>query len=167
MEQVILLEGNVLYEEHHLFYTMIFALVLVLIAILIPLLFYPRRDAEILLILLAAIFISILLMFYRYSLIITSDGIMVGFPVWKAKIRWSDVANVETCDLKFIQVGGYGIRVTMHGGKRMLVINIHRKKYVLLEMKRGKYPYVAFSTENPEVVKGYISQEIEIWKNRG
>ena len=161
------LSGTVVYEEHHLFSTMIFILILVLIAILIPLLFHPQRDAQILLVLLAAIFISILLMFYRYSLVITSDGIMVGFPVWKAKIRWSDVANVEGIDLKFPQVGGYGIRVTRHRGKRMLVVNIPRKKYVLLEMKRGKYPYVAFSTENPEVVMGYIAQEIEIWKNKG
>ncbi len=117
-------------------------------------------------IILITIFLFFGLSFSSYILIIYSDFLAVGFPVYKVKIPWEKIEGVEIENKSLWKYGGYGIRITKINEKKALIVAIPRTKILKLKMNGGKWGYVLISTNNPDTTMGYIKQETELHKKK-
>jgi hypothetical protein len=96
------------------------------------------------------------------SIKMTEESAVVGFGIFRARVRWEDVRG---CDLdrlsSFVSAANWGVSMGFVGGWWRRMYNVKGCPRVVLEMKRGRKALV-FSTKNPDavmdVVKGRIGK---------
>lgn len=110
------------------------------------------------------LFLILELGFSSYNLIITTDMLVVGFPIYYKKIPWSKIIEVEESSEASWKYGGFGIRVTRIEGKAALAIIIPGEKRLKLKLDDPKLCFLIVSSKNLDEALNYIHQEIEIWR---
>ncbi len=159
---------NVAIEEHTPFIlfllsmisvAILFAILLILQIVFGPLGSRPAPDWAF--IPFIALFLFLALAFWRYSVVLTSEYICVGFPIYSVKISWRDICSAEKA--KNIPVyAGYGIRLIKYNGAWIRAFNMPRMEKIILEVKGRKYSRLLISVKNPDLIISYIRQKAEI-----
>ncbi|AGB04752.1 hypothetical protein AciM339_0877 [Aciduliprofundum sp. MAR08-339] len=165
------IQGNILHEERIHFY-LVSLIFIPLIFIFSAILLYQIFVAPIgskpapnwFFLLMIIIFLIFELGFHSYYLIITSDQLIVGFPMYKKYIPWNKIKDAKIDTKNAWRYGGYGIRVVSKKGKKTLVIIIPGTKKLTLKLKDLKWDSIVVSVKNVDNALNYIRQEIEIHK---
>ena len=94
------------------------------------------------------------------SIKMTDEGAVVGFGIFRAKIRWE---NVGECHLdngsSFLSAANWGVSMGFVGGRWRRMYNVKGCPRVVLDMKRGQKTLV-FSTKNPDVVMEVVRRQL-------
>ena len=166
-------EGSIVYQERTFFWilSVIFIpLILIFLLVFIYQLNYGsvgnNPAPEWFYLIMILLFLILELGFSSYNLIITTDMLVVGFPIYSKKIPWSKIVGVEESSEAAWKYGGFGIRITIIEGKKALAIIIPGKKRLKLKLNDPKLGFLIVSPKNLDTVMNYIRQEIEIWKGR-
>ncbi len=163
------ISGSIVYEEKHIFW-FILLIMLPLIAIFLAILIYQiligplgtKPAPNWFLALMLFIFILLDYGFLVYRVIITTEVLIAGFPLYSVKIPWEKVADVEEMKGSVWKYGGYGIRIGKMNGKSVMLIVIPRISRILLKMHGWKRDYLVVSIGDKDTAINYIRQEIEI-----
>jgi hypothetical protein len=113
-----------------------------------------------LIIFLAMLFLTII--FARFIIRITYQGISVGFGFVKKRIPWENIEDCEIDKTSAIKYGGAGIRMARVKGEWVLVYNVIGGSRCVLKLKEGKFKKFVFSTKNPEEVLNVIKGQLAI-----
>ena len=94
------------------------------------------------------------------SIKMTDEGAVVGFGIFRAKIRWE---NVGGCHLdngsSFLSAANWGVSMGFVGGRWRRMYNVKGCPRVVLELKRGRKALV-FSTKNPDAVLDVVRRQL-------
>ena len=94
------------------------------------------------------------------SIKMTDEGAVVGFGIFRAKIRWEDVRGCHLDEgSSLLSAANWGVSMGFRGGRLRRMYNVKGCPRVVLEMKRGRNVLV-FSTKNPDAVMDVIRQRI-------
>ena len=108
-----------------------------------------------------AVFTLFLANLITLSIKMTEEGVVVGFGIFRAGVRWE---NVRGCDLdrvsSFLSAANWGVSMGFVGGRWRRMYNVMGYQRVELEMKRGRRALV-FSTKNPDAVIDVIKGRIQ------
>jgi hypothetical protein len=102
----------------------------------------------------------IIFSFSRFSVVMTTSGITVGFGVSKGRFNWGEVEECYPDEASAVRYGGYGIRGGVYNGRKRLVYNVTGAKRVVLKVKGRKYDEFVFSTRNPKQCVRIIRMQI-------
>lgn len=105
-------------------------------------------------------FIVLAVNFSRLSIVVNSQGVMVGYGVLKHRIPWDNIGGCYTDETSAVMYGGFGIRLGRVKGKWRIVYNVIGGPRVVLQLKRGWYREFVFSTKNPEAIMGIIRKRL-------
>jgi hypothetical protein len=109
-----------------------------------------------------ALFTAFLANLITLSIKMTEEFAVVGFGIFRMRVRWEDVRG---CDLdrlsSFTSAANWGVSMGFVGGRWRRMYNVMGYPRVELEMKKGRKS-VVFSTKNPDavidVIKGRIGK---------
>jgi hypothetical protein len=108
-----------------------------------------------------ALFTAFLANLITLSIKMTEECAVVGFGIFRAKIRWEDVRG---CDLdrlsSFLSAANWGVSMGFVGGRWRRMYNVMGYPRVELEMKKGRKS-VVFSTKDPDRVIDIIKKRIQ------
>ena len=108
-----------------------------------------------------ALFTSFLANLVTLSIRMTEESAVVGFGIFRMKVRWEDVRG---CDLdrlsSFASAANWGVSMGFVGGRWRRMYNVIGYPRVELEMKRGRKALV-FSTKNPDAVMDIVQKQIQ------
>ena len=108
-----------------------------------------------------ALFTAFLANLTTLSIKMTEEGVVVGFGIFRAGVRWEDVRG---CDLdrvsSFLSAANWGVSMGFVGGRWRRMYNVMGYQRVELEMKRGRRALV-FSTKDPAMVIDIIERQIQ------
>jgi hypothetical protein len=94
------------------------------------------------------------------SIKMTGEGAVVGFGIFRAKIRWEDVRECHLDEgSSLLSAANWGVSMGFRGGRWRRMYNVKGYPRVVLEMKRGRKVLV-FSTKNPDAVMDVVRQRI-------
>ncbi len=163
------ISGSVIYEEKHIFWVVLL-IMLPLIAIFLAILIYQILIGPLgtnpapnwFLALMLFIFILLGYGFSVYRVIITTQTLIAGFPLYSVKIPWEKVESVEEMKDSVWKYGGYGIRIGKMNGKPVLLVVIPYVSRIILKMHGWKRDYLVISVRDKDAAMNYIGQEIEI-----
>ncbi len=165
MEQM---SAEVVFEEHTPFLLFLFIMLsvaIVFIVLLIVQIFMgpvgSRPAPNWVLVLFVVVFLFLSIAFWRYSVMLTSDYLKVGFPLYHVRIPWEDICSAEKAK-KIPAYVGYGIRLIKYNGSWIRAFNMPRMEKLLLEVRGRKYFLLLISVKNSERVISYIRQKGEI-----
>jgi hypothetical protein len=97
---------------------------------------------------------AVLLVNYRHLMVtITSDSVTVRFGRLKHQVQWKDVARCRMNEAEALAHTGRGISIRRGQGRWGLAFAVENYPLVSLELRRGFFKELAFSTNNPERVK--------------
>ena len=113
------------------------------------------------LVLFVIVFLFLSLAFWRHSVVITSEYIQAGFPVYHVRIPWEDICSVEKVE-NIPAYAGCGIRLLKHNGSFIRAFNIPRMEKLLLDVKSRKDSSLLISVKNSERIISYIREKGEI-----
>jgi hypothetical protein len=109
-----------------------------------------------------ALFTSFLANLVTLSIKMTEESAVVGFGIFRARVRWEDVRG---CDLdrlsSFLSSGSWGVSMGFVGGRWRRMYNVMGYQRVVMEMKKGR-KVVVFSTNNPAMVIDIIERRIQV-----
>jgi len=108
-----------------------------------------------------ALFTSFLANLVTLSIKMTEESAVVGFGIFRMKVRWEDVRG---CDLdrisSFLSAANWGVSMGFVGGRWRRMYNVMGYPRVELEMKSGRKT-VVFSTKDPAKVVDIIKKQIQ------
>ncbi len=102
--------------------------------------------------------------FSNYNLILTSEVLIAGFPLYKKRVSWERVIGAEQDRTSPWRFGGYGIRIAGKNTKRVLAFMVPGTARIKLRLKDSKWSYMVISTKNPDGVLNHIRLKIKVKK---
>ncbi len=164
MEQM---SAEVVFEEHTPFFLFLFimlSMAIIFIVLLIVQIFIgpvgSRPAPNWIFIVFISIFLFLSIAFWRYSVVLTSEYIQVGFPLYHVRISWEDICSVKKAE-NIPAYAGYGIILIKYNGSWIRAFNMPQMEKLLLDVKGRKYSRLLISVKNSERVISYIRQKGE------
>jgi hypothetical protein len=99
--------------------------------------------------------------FRKLVIKITPQSITVGYGIFKSTVLWENVDGCSLDKASTISYGGWGMRIGRVKGKWRRVYNVIGCPGIVLELKKGKFRELVFSTKNPEKLMKVVGQQIE------
>jgi hypothetical protein len=108
-----------------------------------------------------AVFTLFLANLITLSIKMTEEGVVVGFGIFRASVRWEDVRG---CDLdrvsSFLSAANWGVSMGFIGGRWRRMYNVIGYPRVVIEMGKGRRA-VVFSTKDPAMVMDIVHKQIQ------
>lgn len=105
-------------------------------------------------------FLAVGINFSTLSIRINSQGVLVGYGLFKRTVQWADIEKCYQDDVSAANYGGWGIRMGRVRGKWRLVYNVVGSPRVVLALKKGRFREFVFSTQRPREVIKIINQRL-------
>jgi hypothetical protein len=115
--------------------------------------------------LMAVILFVITINFLRLTIKIDSEGLTVGYGLYKSNISWDEIDDCYLDETSSFWYGGWGLRIARIGGKWRTVYNSVGGPRVVISLKDGWIEEVVISTRNPdevmEKIEHYSSEKLK------
>jgi hypothetical protein len=93
-----------------------------------------------------AILVLVLLVFGKLRSAVEIDSVVTGFGPFKDRIPFSDIRSVAAVTYRFMDFGGWGLRL----GRRGKMYNVPGDDYRAVEITKSDGKRVLFSSRDPE-----------------
>lgn len=111
---------------------------------------------------LMAVFLFVITInFSRLTLKIGSEGLKVGYGLFKNNISWDEIDDCYLDETSSFWYAGWGFRIARMGGRWRMVYNSVGGPRVVISLEEGWKEEVVISTKNPDEVMRKIEYHSE------
>ncbi len=107
-----------------------------------------------------AIFSALTLAFWKYEVVLSAEGIKVGFPAYKVKIPWCKVRAASKVP-SISPYAGFGIRLIKYNGEWVKTFNMPKMEKIMLVVSGKKYKKLIISVRDSSTALEYIYMKKE------
>ncbi len=100
--------------------------------------------------------------FIRLIIQITPQYLVISYGIIKHKIALDTIEDIKLNESSFIRYGGWGIHFGRSEGKRYIAYTIPGVSNLTLQLNKGRFRKVIFSTKNPDKLINIINEQTEI-----
>ena len=112
---------------------------------------------------LTIIFLVFLFLSYNFIRLInqiTPEFLIISYGIIKHKIALDTIEDIKLNESSFLKYGGWGIRFGRSEGKRYLAYTIPGASNLTLQLNKGRFRKVIFSTKNPDKLINIINEQV-------
>ena len=100
----------------------------------------------------------LMLNFTKLTITTSAQAIRVGFGIVRYSTPWSNIVACHLDTAWGLSYGGWGVRIARIEGKWRLGYTVIGASRVVLQLREGRFPEIAFSTNDPDGICHIVNE---------